>query len=54
MLLLTAQFIDAKAMFIYSMKKTFQNQEIVTILAFDIKGVFNRVTKDWLIKQLWE
>ena len=46
--------VDAAAMLTHDVEKAFQGREVVTTLAFDIKGAFDRVTDARLIKRLWE
>ncbi len=46
--------VDAVAKLTHEIEKVFQNQEVLTVLAFDIKGAFDRVLKAWLTKRLWE
>lgn len=46
--------VDAAATLTHDVEKAFQDQEVVTALAFDIKGAFDRVTEDRLVKRLWE
>lgn len=46
--------VDAAATLTHDVEKAFQDQEVVTALAFDIKGVFDRVTDGRLIKRLWQ
>ncbi len=45
--------VGAAATLTHDIEKTFQNQEVVTALAFDIKGAFDRVSEARLTKKLW-
>lgn len=46
--------VDAAATLTNNIKKTFFDKEIMSVLAFDIKGAFDRVTDGRLVKMLWE
>lgn len=46
--------VDAAATLTHDIKKAFQNQEVLTALAFEIKGAFDSVSKSRLTKRLWE
>ncbi len=46
--------VDAAATLTHDIEKAFQNQEVLTALAFDIKGAFDRVSEARLTKRLWE
>lgn len=46
--------VDAAATLTHDVEKAFQDHEVLTALAFDIKGAFDRVTNTRLIKRLWE
>ncbi len=46
--------VDAASTLTHDVKKAFQNQDVVTALAFDIKGAFDRVKNARLIKRLWK
>lgn len=41
--------VDAAATLTHNVEKAFQDQEVLTALAFDIEGAFNRVTDTRLI-----
>lgn len=45
--------VDAIAMLAHDIEKTFQDQKILTVLAFDIKKLFVRITDKKPIKRLW-
>lgn len=46
--------VDNVATLTHDVEKVFQDQEVVTTLVFNIKGAFDRVTEDRLVKWLWE
>lgn len=46
--------VDAAATLTHDVEKAFQDQEVLTALAFDIKGAFDRVTDTRLIQRLWK
>ncbi len=46
--------VDAAATLTHDIEKAFQNQEVITELAFDIKGALDRVSEARLTKRLWE
>lgn len=46
--------IDAAATLTHDVEKAFQDQAVVTALAFNIRGAFDRVTDARLVKRLWE
>ncbi len=46
--------VNAASTLTHNVEKVFQDQEVVTELAFDIEGAFDRVTDARLIKRLWE
>ena len=46
--------VDAAATLTHDVEKAFQDQEVMTALAFDIKGAFDKVTDSRLVKRLWE
>lgn len=46
--------VDAAATLTHDIERGFQDREIMTVLAFDIKGAFDRVTDGRLVKRLWE
>lgn len=46
--------VDTAATLTHEIEKAFQNQEVLTALAFDIKGAFDRVSKTRLTKRLSE
>lgn len=35
-------------------KKPFENQDVLTALAFNIKGAFDKVLEKRLVRRLWE
>ena len=46
--------VDAAATLTHDVEKAFQNQDIITALAFDIRGAFDCVSKHRLVNRLWE
>lgn len=44
--------VDAATTLTCNVEKAFQNQEVLTVLAFEIKGAFDKVTDKRLIKRL--
>ena len=46
--------MDAAATLTHDVEKTFANKDILTALAFDIKGAFDRVSKTRLVQRLLE
>lgn len=46
--------VDTAATLTHDIEKAFQSQEVLTALAFDIKGAFDRVSESRLTKRLWE
>ena len=46
--------VDAAATLIHDVEKTFQDQEVMSALVFDIKLAFDRGTDARLVKKLWE
>ena len=46
--------VDAAATFTHDVKKAMQQQNVVTALAFNIKDAFDNVSKNKLIKRLWD
>ena len=46
--------VDATATLTHDVEKAMQKQNVVTALAFDIKGAFDNVSKNKLIKRLWD
>ncbi len=46
--------VDAAAILTHDVENTFANKDILTALAFDIKGAFDRVSKTRLIQRLWK
>lgn len=46
--------VDAAATLTHDVEKAMQQQNVVTALAFDIKVAFDNVSKDKLIKRLWD
>lgn len=44
--------VDAAATLTHDIEKSFQKQKILTVLTFNIKGVFDRVTNYHLIQRL--
>lgn len=46
--------VDVAATLIHDVEKAWQDSEIFTALAFDIKGTFDTITKKILTTRLWE
>lgn len=46
--------IDATATLTHDVEKAFENHDVLTALAFDIKGAFDRVSEKRLVQRLWE
>ena len=46
--------VNAASALTNHVEKAFQDQEVVTSLAFDIEGTFDRVADARLIKRMWE
>ncbi len=46
--------VDAAATLTHDEKKAFQDQEVISTLAFDIERAFDSVTDTRLVKRLWE
>ncbi len=46
--------VDAVATLTYDVERAWENHEVLTALAFDIKGAFDTVTKEKLTNRLWK
>ena len=46
--------IDAAATLTHNIEKAFFDKKIMSAIAFNIKGAFDRVTDGRLVKRLWE
>lgn len=46
--------MDATSTLTHNVEKAFQDQDVVTALAFNIKRAFDRVIEARLIKRLWK